>query len=187
MLKIIGFFFLLSCLISCQSEESSPNSVVEPTIKTEVKTKTMIDSLLALGNSASAKTDSIVSDTIVIDSSTIVKKIERPTRKPAQIKFEELKYTYDTISQGEEVTHSFYFTNTGERPLTITGTEGSCGCTRASYPFVDIAPNEKGKIEATFSSKGKEGNQSTTVTVYSNASPKQHTLVIYGYVEKKEE
>lgn len=186
MTKSILIFSLIVILFGCQSEPDSSSSIQNNSV--EQQKRNTIDSLLAIANeNTPVVVDTMTIDTTIQDTTTMAKKVERPTRKPPKIEFETLKYDYDTIQQGEEVTYSFYFTNTGERPLTISGTEGSCGCTRASYPFVDIAPNERGKIEATFSSKGKEGKQITTVSVYANTTPKVHTLALHGYVEKKAE
>lgn len=115
-------------------------------------------------------------DTTTVDSSAIVQKMERPSRGPAILTFDETSYTYDTIDQGDVIEYEFKFTNTGERPLTIKNVQGSCGCTIGSYPFLDIAPGERDAIKARFDSKGKQGPQFTTITVYSNAEDRVLSL-----------
>lgn len=127
----------------------------------------------------------IAVDTPQIDTIKKVQKVERPTRKPPKMKFEQTSYTYDTIPQGEVVEYSFKFKNVGERPLSIKDVKGSCGCTIGSYPFLDIAPNEESEIKARFDSKGKKGPQFTTITVYSNASGKGDVLSLKGVVVEK--
>lgn len=119
----------------------------------------------------------------VVDTLPKANRAERPVRVPANIAFKETSYTYDTILQGEVVEYEFKFKNTGERPLSIKDVKGSCGCTIGSYPFLDIAPNEESSIKARFDSKGKEGPQFTTITVYSNANPKGDVLSLKGVVK----
>ena len=72
------------------------------------------------------------------------------------------------ITQGEVITHSFEFTNTGKAPLLIANVDGSCGCTiPRSYPKGKVMPGESGKIEVEFNSDGKAGIQNV-----SESSPK---------------
>lgn len=128
--------------------------------------------------------DSIAVDTMAIDTTAEPQKLERPSRKPPKMKFEKTSYSYDTIQQGEVIEYSFKFKNVGERPLSISNVQGSCGCTIGSYPFLDIAPNEENSIKARFDSKNKKGSQTTTVTVYSNADPKEYVLTLKGFVKE---
>ena len=43
------------------------------------------------------------------------------------IEFETDVFDFGSITQGEKVTHSFFFTNTGESDLVIVSAKGSCG------------------------------------------------------------
>lgn len=126
--------------------------------------------------------DTILTDTISVDTVKKAEKAVRPTREPAKIEFKETSHTYDTIKQGDIVEYSFKFKNVGERPLSIKDVKGSCGCTIGSYPFLDIAPKEESVIKARFDSKGKVGPQFTTITVYSNANAKGDVLSLKGVV-----
>jgi len=123
-------------------------------------------------------------DTMVVDTTPKAQKIERPSRKPAKIEFDTMVYYYDTIQQGDVIEYSFVFKNVGERLLSISDVQGSCGCTIGSYPFLDIAPNEENAIKARFDSKNKKGAQTTTITVYSNAEPKEYVLTLQGFVKE---
>jgi hypothetical protein len=95
-----------------------------------------------------------------------------------EIKFEELEYDFGKITQGERVTHSFSFTNTGNSNLIISGASGSCGCTVPEWPQEPIAPGKKGKIDVVFSSEGKSGFQEKTITVVTNCEPATRVLRI---------
>lgn len=168
----LGALFLL---ISC---DNTPPTETEETPPTTIEeTKKVVEN-----TPPTAFIDSMALDTTNLDTVKKVQKIARPTRAPAQIKFEATSYTYDTIKQGAVIEYSFKFKNIGERPLSIKDVKGSCGCTIGSYPFLDIAPKEESAIKARFDSKGKVGPQLTTVTVYSNANPKGDVLTLKGFV-----
>ncbi|HRS19136.1 MAG TPA: DUF1573 domain-containing protein [Bacteroidales bacterium] len=83
--------------------------------------------------------------------------------------FDEPKFDFGTITQGEVVEHTFFFTNTGSADYTIETVQASCGCTTPDYTQTPVKPGEKGKVVVKFNSAGRSGNQSKTVTVYGNS------------------
>jgi len=85
------------------------------------------------------------------------------------IEFTETNHKFGTIKEGEVVTHSFHFKNTGTNPLLITKAIASCGCTVPSYPKEPIAPGSEGDITVEFNSANREGHQQKNVMIYSNA------------------
>lgn len=87
------------------------------------------------------------------------------------LQFEEEEFDFGRITQGETVSHEFFFTNTGKTDLIVTGANGSCGCTVPEWPKEPIRPGDKGKINVVFKSEGKEGYQEKTVTVLTNCEP----------------
>lgn len=103
-----------------------------------------------------------------------------------EIKFDEDKFDFGELTQGDIVHHTFSFTNTGSNPLIITNAVGSCGCTVPTYPKEPIAPGAKGNIEVQFNSAGKEGLQNKTVTLTANTEPPPTVLTITSNVKKKE-
>lgn len=98
------------------------------------------------------------------------------------IEFEEMTMVFDTITQGDIIEHNFIFTNTGNAPLEIKSAAATCGCTRPSYPFIPIEPNEQGRISVTYNSVGKEGFQNPEVTIKTNISSKEIVLMMEGFV-----
>jgi len=88
-----------------------------------------------------------------------------------EIKFEEEVFDFGKITQGERVSHSFAFKNTGKKNLIISGASGSCGCTVPEWPKEPIKPGTEGKINVVFNSEGKSGLQEKTVTVVTNCEP----------------
>lgn len=103
--------------------------------------------------------------------------------KPAAIiTFEKTEHDFGEVLQGEVVTCSFHFTNTGNAPLLISQVSSSCGCTVGDYPHEPIAPGKCGTIKATYDSKGHHGFQTRTLTVMSNTMPAKNTLVLKAKV-----
>jgi len=97
--------------------------------------------------------------------------------------FEKEAHDFGKIIQGEKVSYSFKFTNTGEGDLIITSAKGSCGCTVPSYPKEPIAPGAEGVIDVIFNSDGKSGQQNKKVTLVANTVPNTKVLAINGMVE----
>ena len=101
------------------------------------------------------------------------------------IQFDIETYDFGTIAQGEIVSYSYQFKNTGNRDLVIRSASGSCGCTVPEYSKEAIAPGKNGIINITFNSEGKEGMQNKTITVVANTIPNSKVLTITGEVVKK--
>lgn len=103
--------------------------------------------------------------------------------KQAIITFDKKEHDFGTLLQGEVVTYSFHFTNTGNAPLLISSVNSSCGCTVGSYPHEPIAPGKDGSIKATYDSKSHHGQQNRTLTVMSNTMPAKTILRIKAKVQ----
>ena len=116
------------------------------------------------------------------DLINISKSAENPTGKAPVITFEKNEFNFGKILQGEVVSYTFHFTNTGNVPLIITSVEKSCGCTASDFPRDPIAPGKGGDIKITYDSKGHFGFQTKTVTVNSNAMPAKTVLRIKAEV-----
>ena len=75
---------------------------------------------------------------------------------------------YGTIAHNADGNRKFEFTNNGNKPLIITNTQGSCGCTVPTTPKEPIAPGAKGAIGVKYATD-RVGPFTKTVTVSSNA------------------
>nr|WP_315195605.1 DUF1573 domain-containing protein [uncultured Flavobacterium sp.] len=96
--------------------------------------------------------------------------------------FETETIDYGTIAKNSEPNRQFVFTNNGNKPLIITNTQGSCGCTVPTTPKEPIAPGAKGIIGVRYATD-REGPFTKTVTVTSNAEGQPtKTLTIKGTV-----
>lgn len=89
--------------------------------------------------------------------------------KSPHISFAETSKSFGDIKQGETVSHTFTFKNTGKEPLIISSVQTTCGCTVANYTKDPILPGKTGEIKASFNSTGKFGGQNKVITVLSNA------------------
>ena len=110
-----------------------------------------------------------------------VAKIETPKVDGAGLVFESETIDYGTISKGSEGKREFVLTNNGTKPLTITNTQGSCGCTVPTKPEGAIAPGAKATIGVKYDTN-RVGAFTKTVTVTSNASETPKVLTIKGTV-----
>ena len=90
------------------------------------------------------------------------------------------------VQEGQVVEISWRFKNTGNKPLIITSTSASCGCTVAEKPEEPIAPGNEGIIKAKFDSNGREGMQRKEVFVTANTNNNtNHQLSFSLQVQKK--
>jgi len=90
--------------------------------------------------------------------------------------FEDTEHDFGKIIQGEKVTYSFKFTNTGGSALLISKVSSSCGCTVSKYPKTPVKPGDSDFIVATFDSNRKKGYQNKTITILANTQPNKTTL-----------
>ena len=104
------------------------------------------------------------------------------TNQLARITFDEPEFNFGTVNEGEVVTHSFTFTNTGKVPLTILKARSTCGCTVPEWPEEPIPPGGTGEISAKFNTEGKQNSQTKTITVTANTYPNETRVKITGMV-----
>ena len=93
--------------------------------------------------------------------------------------FDKTDHDFGTINEGEKVTTTFAFTNTGDADLIIVDARGSCGCTVPQYPKnTPLAPGATGEIVVSFDSSNKPGLQQKTVTLSTNTATGREMLRI---------
>lgn len=99
------------------------------------------------------------------------------------IQFEEMKYDFGVIKQGDIVDHTFKFKNTGTAPLIISNIGVSCGCTTPDWTREPVMPGKTGTITAKFNSMGKMGMQNKVLTIESNSSAGNTMVSLVGEVK----
>lgn len=101
------------------------------------------------------------------------------------ISFEKIEHDFGTITEGENVGTIFRFTNTGDGALIIGSATTSCGCTVPKFSNKPVAPGESGTLEVVFDSSHREGKQTKTISVRSNADPQIIVLRITADIVTK--
>jgi len=186
-----------------EKENSTIKSVIQKTETTPSKkvekdtSKVSKDTSIVASGIASQDQDVVVKKEIhtkktvkksVTKKSSVEKKKAKKSnvsKKKPKLTFEKMEWDFGEIVEGDIVEHKFKFTNTGNAPLEIFATSATCGCTRPSFPFLDIAPGESNVIGVTYNSVSKEGDQNPEITVESNAVPKKTILKLFGTVKPK--
>ncbi len=105
----------------------------------------------------------------------------------AKITFEETTFDFGEAREGEIVTHTYRFTNTGQVPLLISSARSTCGCTVPEWPREPIPPGEQGAIEVRFNTKSKRNRQSKPITIVANTYPSATKVFLNGFVIPEEE
>ena len=108
---------------------------------------------------------------------------ESSNTKEPKIEFTEMEHDFGKIIQGEQVSYTYHFKNTGNAPLIITAVEKTCGCTDTKFPREPIKPGEKGGISITYDSKGHKGFQNKRIIVKANTNPSETILKFKAQVQ----
>ncbi len=111
---------------------------------------------------------------------------KEPEKKPEgplpQFEWEATEHDFGTINEGDVVTYTYKFKNTGQAPLIIENVRPSCGCTAPSWTKEPVPVGGEGEVVVEFNSKGKPNAQNKTVTVTANTWPKTTVLRFKTFV-----
>ncbi len=107
---------------------------------------------------------------------------EEDMRQLPEIEFKETEHDFGKVIEGEIVTYSFRFKNTGGSDLIISSVSTSCGCTASEYPRDPVEPGEEGIVRLSFDSSRRKGFQNKTATVLANTQPNRTGLRIKAMV-----
>jgi hypothetical protein len=155
---IIAAFAIISLLASCQSSSGNVRDAARQSLENPGQ----------------------VSE--VADFSDQPDAIEVPAGPTTEIAFEETEFDFGSIVEGEKVSHTYKFKNTGKDPLIIADARGTCGCTVPAWPREPIAPGESASITVEFDSKNKRGPKNQKVTITANTNPPQTFIYLKGDV-----
>jgi hypothetical protein len=100
-----------------------------------------------------------------------------------QAKYSEFEYNFGVVKEGDTVGHVFKITNTGQEPLIIYKSKGSCECIGAFSSGKTIGPDSTADIEVFFKTKGRKGPQTRTVSIITNTEPSEAILTFKGEVK----
>jgi Protein of unknown function (DUF1573) len=97
-------------------------------------------------------------------------KIQPADTGKAVLEFSEYEHNFGKVKEGEKVACIFSFRNTGTGDLVINRATTSCGCTVPKYDSKPISPGKEGSLEVVFDTSGRNGIQTKTISVQSNAT-----------------
>ena len=103
----------------------------------------------------------------------------------AKMEFDNIRYRYGEVEEGEIVAHTFKFKNVGKAPLIISNAKSTCGCTVPEWPKEPIPVGGEGEISVKFDTKKKEAYQTKPIFIQANTHPAETTLYLMGKVRKK--
>ena len=103
----------------------------------------------------------------------------------AKFEIKDKSFNFGDLAEGEIVTHTFHFKNTGKKSLVIQNIESSCGCTTPKYDKKPIPPGGEGKIEVEFNSSGRYGKQYKVINIFANVPEKVIELKIIANIKNK--
>lgn len=110
-----------------------------------------------------------------------------PAGPTTTMTFEATEFDFGIVQDGEKVSHTYTFTNTGNEPLILSDAKGSCGCTVPKWPREPIAPGASSDIVVEFNSKNKKGKRNQKVTITANTNPPQTFIYLKGEVQGGED
>ncbi len=131
--------------------------------------------LVSCGNDDSKINTSLVNNPA---SATESKNVKEP-----KIEFKVLEHDFGRMIQGEQVSFTYKFKNTGNAPLIISAVEKTCGCTDIKFPREPIKPGDESGISITYDSKGYKGFQNKRIIVKANTNPSETILKFKARVE----
>lgn len=103
----------------------------------------------------------------------------------ARIKFSSPVFTFNRLRAGDNVKHSFVFTNTGDQILMITNVQIGCGCVTPGEWSRRVEPGRTGVIPLELRSGGYSGQVMKTVSVISNDRSEPLVLLrMQGFIWK---
>lgn len=171
---------------------ASPKAVSEVIRVDTVANIIAVDSLQSANTAGDKPVNKVASVAIKPAKKTPKKKdaivkTKAPKKRYAEINFDSYEHDFGEITEGDVVKHKFQFRNTSKHPLDIVSATATCGCTRPTFPFITIQPQEVHEIKVSFHSVGKSGPQSPEIIVTANTNPPKTILKLSGTVLPKVE
>lgn len=101
----------------------------------------------------------------------------------AVIVFKEYEHHFGKVAEGEKVSYQFTYENSGTADLVLNSVTTTCGCTVPKFETKPVPPGGSGSLEVVFNTSGRNGMQTKTITVKSNAKMPVVLLKITAEVE----
>ena len=99
------------------------------------------------------------------------------------MEFSSCEHNFGKIPErGGKVSHTFHYTNTGDKPLVITRITTTCKCTDYSYSKKPVAPGKTGTITISYDPKKQQGVFYKVIQVHDNTPDQRQVVTIRGEV-----
>jgi len=82
-----------------------------------------------------------------------------------ELELYENSFDFGTVHEGQRISHIFRLKNQSNKPVSITKTTTSCGCTIANSSAIEIPAGGDGDVEVILDTAGKSGKTSAAVSV----------------------
>jgi len=117
----------------------------------------------------------------LLSAAAVAFALAMPQASAQKIGFDKLEKDCGRTGYAIAAHATFNITNTGDKPLVITGITPDCGCTRVDYPRQGIAPGQRATIELSYDAR-QLGHFHKQAAIYSNASEQPVYITITGVV-----
>lgn len=118
----------------------------------------------------------------VVQATGIAQLEAAPAAGQALDSWDATAHHFGALSPREKVSHTFWVTNTGDKPLEIQSVKPGCSCTVTSYTQEPIAPGARGYVQADYQA-GTGGRFAKTVLVRLNTETGYTVLHLKGEVQ----
>jgi Protein of unknown function (DUF1573) len=106
-------------------------------------------------------------------------------KSPGRIVFDQEIHNFGSLIDGEIVSYSFIFRNTGGSSFYLVKGEKSCGCIDIRYNSNEILPGDSSTVELIFNSSGEWGNIIKGVVIETSLGERKE-LHIGAYIDNKQ-
>lgn len=97
--------------------------------------------------------------------------------------FEERVYNFGTINEKDgKVSHTFYFRNTGKKPVTVTDVNTGCSCVGNVLRKGPVKPGERTALTITFDPSYKSGFVSKEIFIFSEGGKQFNHVWVEGNI-----
>ncbi|MFH1195482.1 MAG: DUF1573 domain-containing protein [bacterium] len=104
----------------------------------------------------------------------------------AKMKLDKYQHNFGKVIEGDLLDLTIQIKNMGDAPLEIREVNTSCDCVTYELPKKTLEPNEMVSLSLKYDTKGRAGELSRTVTIFSNDGQlPQQTIILYTNISKK--
>ena len=130
----------------------------------------LVSVFLVLGFAACGNQNKGEFDSSIVNIPVSAEGKNEKTRMP-KLEFEQTHHDFGKLIQGEKVSFTYKFKNTGNATLVISAVSPGCNCTVAQFTQTPVAPGETGSVSVNFNTETKKGLVNSSIIVQANTYP----------------